>query len=148
MREKSLQEVYDEFCASGEYVTKEVDINSIRKMMSITQEDLEYLEFLLKQKTINWRIIYTLHYDILRSLCEALIQSDGMKVSNHQETFAYVCIKHPQLEFDWNFFEKIRTARNRNKYEGKDIFKNDWKEIDIQMKLYIDTLIKSVKEVI
>lgn len=117
-------------------------------MMSITQEDLEYLEFLLKQKTINWRIIYTLHYDILRSLCEALIQSDGMKVSNHQETFAYVCIKHPQLEFDWNFFEKIRTARNRNKYEGKDIFKNDWKEIDIQMKLYIDTLIKSVKEVI
>ena len=148
MREKSLQEVYDEFSASGEYVTKDVDINSIRKMMSITQEDLEYLEFLLKQKTINWRIIYTLHYDILRSLCEALIQSDGMKVSNHQGTFAYVCIKHPQLEFDWNFFEKIRTVRNRNKYEGKDIFKNDWKEIDIQMKLYIDTLIKSVKEVI
>ena len=148
MREKSLQEVYDEFCASGEYVMKDTDLHSVKKIIAIAQEDLEYLEFLLKQKTINWRIIYTLHYDILRSLCEALIQSDGMKVSNHQGTFAYVCIKHPQLEFDWNFFEKIRTARNRNKYEGKDIFKNDWKEIDIQMKLYIDTLIKSVKEVI
>ena len=145
MREKTAQEVYDLFLAEGEFRISEPDFEVIRKMRNIALENAEYIEFLLKQQTINWRIIYTLYYEVFRELCEALIKCEGIKISNHQGCFAYICVKFPELELDWNFFEKIRNTRNRNKYEGKDISQQDWKEIQLQLHLYIST-IKNVLE--
>lgn len=140
MREKTAEEVYDGLIAQGEYKITEKDVEIVKKMRKTALENAEYIEFLLKQKVINWRIIYTLYYDVLRELCEALIRSDGFKISNHQGVFAYICIKYPELDLDWNFFEKIRTIRNRNKYEGSDISRQDWKVIEVQLRLYISTI--------
>jgi hypothetical protein len=81
----------------------------------------------------------------LRELCEALIRCDGFKISNHQGVFAYICVKYPKLDLDWSFFEKIRTTRNRNKYEGSDISQQDWKAVELQMKLYVTTIHKALK---
>ncbi len=79
-----------------------------------------------------------------RELSDALLRTAGVKISNHQGCFAYVCVKFPELELDWKFFEKMRTTRNRNKYEGSNISKQDWKAIEIQMRLYVSTLEKSI----
>jgi len=46
------------------------------------------------------------------------------KTSNHQGLFAFIIIKFPELELDWNFFEAVRAARNQNKYKGADITKD------------------------
>ncbi len=78
--------------------------------------------------------------------CEALIKCDGIKVSNHQGCFAYICIKFLELELDWNFFERIRTTRNRNKYEGNDISRSDWKTIEIQIRLYVSTIKQALEK--
>ena len=115
-------------------------------MLSMAQEDVKYLEFLLKQKQIHWRVIFTLYYDVLRLLCEALARSDGIKVSNHQGCFAYICMKHQDLELDWNFLERVRDVRNKAKYEGRIVTGKNWREIEIQMKLYVSTLEKEVEE--
>ena len=84
MREKTEQEAYDLFLADGEYKIHESDPAIVKKMQRTALENAEYIDFLLKQKIINWRIVYTLYYDVLRELCEALINLDGIKVSNHQ----------------------------------------------------------------
>ena len=146
MREKTAQEAYDLFLADGEYKINECDPAIVKKMQRTALENAEYIDFLLKQKMINWRVIYTLYYDVLRELCEALIKLDGIKISNHQGSFAYICVKFPELELDWNFFEKIRATRNRNKYEGSDISQQDWKAIEVQMRLYISTIDKVLVE--
>lgn len=146
MREKTAEEVYNQFLADGEYKITDNDTAVVKKMKTTALENAEYIEFLLKQKIINWRIIYTLYYDVLRELCEALIKGDGIKVSNHQGCFAYICIKFPELELDWNFFERIRTTRNRNKYEGSDISRSDWRTIEIQIRLYVSTIKQALKK--
>jgi hypothetical protein len=145
MREKTAQEVYVELEKGGEYKAIDLDINVIKKMLSNATDNADYIDFLLKQGRKNWRIIYTLYYDVLRELCEALIRSDGKKISNHQGCFAYMCIKFPELELDWNFFEKVRLTRNRNKYEGKDIAEQDWKNIQLQLLLYVKTVKKELE---
>ncbi len=66
MREKTAEEVYNQFLADGEYKITDNDTAVVKKMKTTALENAEYIEFLLKQKIINWRIIYTLYYDVLR----------------------------------------------------------------------------------
>lgn len=146
MRDKTAQDVYDELSADGEYKITVIDYNVIKKIMNTAIEDADYIDFLLQQANINWRIVYTLYYDVLRELCGALLRLDGTKVSNHQGCFAYICVKFPKLKFDWDFLEKIRTTRNRNKYEGSNIFQHDWKEVEIRIKLYISKIKKILEK--
>ena len=123
-----------------------LDKEEIKDIKNMTMEDAQTIEVLVKQKKPNWRLIYTLYYDVLRKLCEALIRLEGIKISNHQGTFAYIGVNYSELELDWNFFEKIRTKRNRNKYEGTDITQQDWKETELQFKLYIKTIKQAIEE--
>ena len=81
---------------------------------------------------------------MLREFCDALIRSDSRKISNHQGCFAYICVKFKFLELDWNFFEKIRTTRNRNNYEGSEVVEQDWKEIAVQIQLYVSVIKKEI----
>ena len=146
MREKTAQEVYDELSEEGKYNVVEIDCDVIKKIYDVSIGNADYIEYLLKQEVINWGIIYTLYYDVLRELCNALVLLDGIKISNHQGIFAYVCVKFPELELDWDFFENVRTVRNRNMYEGKEIAKQNWKEIRVQMRLYISTISKVINK--
>ncbi len=146
MREKTAQQIYEEFKAEGEFRPSEINLEEINKIKNIALEDAKYIEFLLKQEKINWRVIYTISYDVMRSLCESLARLKGLKISNHQGCFAYTCIEFPELELDWSFFEKIRTTRNRIKYEGTDINKENWKQIELQIDIYTKTIKKKIEE--
>jgi len=70
---------------------------------------------------------------------------DKVKSQNHQCLFSYLCAKHPELELDWGFFEKIRTKRNGVHYYGNPISKNDWKEIELQLGLYVNTILAALE---
>src|SRR3989344_5758651 len=95
---------------------------------------------------LEWNAIYKLHYDILHELIEAFLRFDKMKVRTHECLFVFLCEKHPELELDWDFFEKIRTKRNGSIYYGKALSYQDWEEIKLQMNLYISTIQKVLKE--
>ena len=146
MHERTAENIYDKLTVEGEYKSIGKDGAVIRKMIKSAHEHAGYIDFLLEQKFINWEIIYTLYYDVLRVLCEALLRFNETKISNHQGCFAYICVKFPDLELDWSFFEKIRGTRNRNKYEASSISQRDWKEVEIQIKLYVSTLRKEIEE--
>jgi hypothetical protein len=121
MPEKSAEQIYDKSTSEGEYRQKEPDELAIKRMSDIAVDNVKFAETLIRKKVINWRVIFLLYYDSLRELYDIIIQKDEFKCSNHQACFAYICVKFPDLELDWDFFQKVRTMRNRTHYEGKSI---------------------------
>jgi hypothetical protein len=55
-------------------------------------------------------------------------------------------MRYPDLELDWDFFEKVRTKRNGLDYYGNPVGYSDWKEVELQMGLYITTLKKEIRK--
>lgn len=148
--EKNCDEVYGDCCKDGFFLPqKEVDIRKIRSIINLANADLDFVRSLTKttsKESSGWNLIYKIHYDCLRQLTDALVLFDKVKSSNHQCVFAYLCTNHQDLELDWNFFEKVRTKRNRMQYYGTPANYNDWKEIEMQMNLYINTLKKELEK--
>ncbi len=72
MRERTMLDIYGDFSCKGEFRNIILDFDVIKKIYSLAIEDQKYIEYLLKQEIVNYRIIYTLYYDVLRSLCGVL----------------------------------------------------------------------------
>ena len=83
---------------------------------------------------------------MIHQLVESLLIFDKVKSTNHQCLFASLCVKHPELELSWDFFEKIRTKRNGMNYYGAPVQDKDWKEVGLQFELYINLLTKEIKK--
>lgn len=141
-KEKTPEEVYDELATQGLYEEAHFDRDEVEKVRGMALEDYEFGKGLRKMKAPNWRVIFNIHYDVLRELCDQLMRSKKQKTSNHQGLFAFIVLHFSDLELDWDFFEKIRTVRNQNKYKGADIGKETWKEVEAQMDIYISTVNK------
>jgi hypothetical protein len=148
-KEKTRMEIFEQCKVSGLLKQQySLDKSRIKTIVRNAQEDHEQAQKLIKvtdQNEGGWGTVYKLHYDALRELVEALVRFDRLKSNNHQCLFAYLCEKHTELEIDWTFFEKIRTTRNQIQYNGKRIHFNDWKDVDIQMNLYINLFKKEVE---
>jgi len=163
---KSVKEVFDK-CLLDNLIKSKTDIDT-DKIQSIFKIVEEYIESgkddLTKER---WNSAYCSYYDVLRELTEAFLLFDKIKILNHQCLFAYLCTKHPELELDWNFFEKhknfkrnfwlpkkyeynffrgIRTKRNGINYYGTPVDDKDWKEIELQLYLYVKLLKRKIKE--
>ncbi|MBI2136264.1 hypothetical protein HYU06_04275 [Candidatus Woesearchaeota archaeon] len=144
----TLDEAYEQ-CNSSGYLKDqdEIDIAKIKTMIELVDATLETADSVKKgldQKSNKWSIVYSLYYDALHKLIEALILFDNKKTSNHWCLFAYLCKKYAKLELDWDFFEKVRTKRNGIQYYGSPATYSDFKEVELQIKLYF----KSIKDTI
>jgi len=100
----------------------------------------------LPKQSNQWSSVYKLYYDALHELAESFLQFDKIKIDNHQCLFAYLCEKHPDSEFSWDFFEKVRTKRNGINYYGTPVAYEDWKEVEIQFNLYIKKLREEIRK--
>jgi hypothetical protein len=130
-------------------VTEEIDLEKIKSTLTIAEGDVESANILKKnlQKESNqWNSVYKLYYDALHELVESFLRFEKIKVDNHQCLFSYLCEKHAELEFSWEFFEKVRTKRNGINYYGTPIKQEDWKEVELQFGLYIKKLKEELKK--
>ena len=130
-------------------VTEEIDLEKIRSTLAIAEGDIESANTLkknLQNESSQWNSIYKLYYDALHELTESFLRFENIKIDNHQCLFSYLCEKHPELEFNWNFFEKVRTKRNQTQYYGEIITYKDWKDAELQFHLYISTLKKAIEQ--
>jgi len=144
-KERTPAEVYEDFAAQGFYEEANLDRDEVEKIKRITIEDYEFGKKLKTTKDMNWRIIFNIHYDVLRELCALLMLFKKQKSSNHQGLFAFIILNFPEFDFDWAFFENVRKMRNQNKYRGIDITEDMWKKIEFQINLYISTLKKEIE---
>jgi hypothetical protein len=133
----------------GKFISiEEIDIEKIKSTLAIAEGDIEAGCALKKNSikgTNHWNSIYKLYYDALHELVEAYLRFDKIKSDSHQCLFSYLCEKHPELEFNWDFFEKVRTKRNGINYYGTPITQDDWKEIELQLNLYLTKLKGEIK---
>ena len=147
-KERTAEEVFEGLAEQGLYEEANPDKDEIEKIKRITIEDYEFGKSLKSINKPNWRVIFNIHYDALRELCDLLILSKKQKTSNHQGLFAFIILNFPELDFDWKFFETVRNMRNQNKYKGIDITGEMWKEVEFQINLYISTLKKEIEKIL
>ena len=130
-------------------VVEDVDIEKIKSTLIIAEGDVEAASVIKKNipKQSNlWNSVYKLYYDALHELSESYLRFGKIKIENHQCLFAYLCEKCPELEFNWEFFEKVRTKRNGINYYGIPINFEDWKEVELQFNLYVKKLKEEIKK--
>ncbi len=149
-KHKTLGEAYNS-CLTRGYINelKEINTPKAKSLLENAEICISTAQIIIKaieKQDKEWMSIYTGYYEALRIYTEAVLLFDKVDISNHQCLFACLCTKHPELELDWNFFEKVRTKRNGVNYYGDHISYDDWKEVELQIKLYISTLRKEVEK--
>lgn len=130
-------------------VIEDVDTEKVKSILNIADADVEaanYIKKNLPKQSNQWNSVYKLYYDALHELVESFLRFERIKIENHQCLFVYLCEKHPELEFNWDFFEKVRTKRNGINYYGLPINFDDWKEVELQFNLYIKKLKEEIKK--
>jgi len=142
------QEAFLKCKKEGKFIPKEeISIERIRATLAIAEADIASADLIkknLQQESSQWSSVYKLYYDALHELAESLLYLEKIKVDNHQCLFAYLCEKHPELELSWDFFEKVRTKRNGIHYYGTPVRYSDWKDAELQFRLYVTTLQQEV----
>ncbi len=130
-------------------VMEEIDEAKIKSTITIAESDIESATSIKKnipKQSNQWNSVYKLYYDALHELTESFLIFEKIKIDNHQCLFAYLCEKHPELEFNWDFFEKVRTKRNGINYYGIPVNFDDWKEVELQFSLYIEKIKEHIKK--
>lgn len=142
---KNLKEI-NEDCLRKDMLTdlETIDIRKIVSMLKIAEEDAQLIIDAKKRNSIN--SMFKLYYNNMHTLTEALIRFDKVISSNHKCLFAYLCSKNKYLDLDWNFFEMLRIIRNGLCYDGIPVKETDWKNIEFQFKVYINTLKKEIQK--
>lgn len=142
-KEITLKEAYGSCSAEGNFIYNlECDTDRVKAMLMIAEEQWTAAKSLTSKKL--WNSTYKMYYDVLHLLVEGFLLLDRVKSRNHLCLFAYLCEKHPSLELDWNFFERIRTKRNGLMYYGSPVDGRDWKEVGLQFELYIKLLVEKI----
>lgn len=149
---KTKEEAYESCMSEGffrnlDYVNKD-RVKSLIINADTNIDSANALAKSLSKEDRRWMTVYTLHYEAIRICSEAFIIFDKIMSENHQYLFACLCVKHPELRFDWDFFEKIRKKRNGVNYYGEHVSYDDWKSVEPQFNLYIDVLKKEIEKIL
>ena len=147
---KTLEEAYQSCLADG-YINeiREINYDKIKSLMQNAETSIRTAKIVIKAITKQdkeWMSVFLDHYDALRIYTEALLQFDKLDIPNHECLFACLCVKHPELEFDWNFLNNARRKRNRVNYYGEQVAYDDWKEAELQFNLYASALKKEIEK--
>lgn len=86
------KEVYEALARQGLYEEAHFDKEEVQKVLAMVLEDYTFGKSLRKIKNPSWRVIFNLHYDVLRELCDLLLRFKQQKCSNHQGVFAYIIL--------------------------------------------------------
>lgn len=147
---EKLEDVYKACKSEGFIRPKEkIDIEIIKSLFETSCQGFERLEnydFLFEKRTNNFAFVFRDNYEILRMLIDAYLYFDKVDIGNHQCSNAYICMKHPELDFSWKTLETMRILRNAINYEGKKIDKKIWEMYKLRFEIYIKTFIKEVEQ--
>ena len=146
----NLDQTYNKCIATGSIREKNVvDIELIKSLKGIAEQGLSFIKEKSKgipRDSKNWTFVFRDYYESLRGLIEAYMLFDKMSAENHQCKNAYICLKYPELELDWNFLETVRLKRNHINYRGQLLQYDDWSKLKINFDLHINKLKKEIEK--
>ncbi len=141
---KTIEEAYDHCVAEGNILPLEdFSPDLIARSVRIVEEDLLTAQDAAAKK--RWTSAFKIYYDVLHQLVELFVLFDKIKTNNDLSLFTSLCCKHPELELDWDFFERVRAKKNAINDSATIISEKDWKEVELQFKLYINSLKREVE---
>ena len=144
-----LELTYDRCISSGNIKEKTTDIELIKSLKNVAEKGLEFIKSKAKdipKDSTDWTFVFRDYYESLRGLIESFLLFDGIEADSHQCKNAFICLKHPELELDWEFLEMIRLKRNAINYRGQLLKYDDWKIFELQFELSISMLRKKIEE--
>jgi len=147
MKIENLEETYRTCISLGNIREKRMDILLIKSLLEVSIKGIEFIKKIsmtLEKESEYWTFVFRDYYESLRSLIEAFILFDGIEAESHQCQNAYICLKHPELEIDWEFLEAIRLRRNAVNYRGHLLSYSEWKNFHLNFDLHINQLQKEV----
>jgi len=144
-----LEKTYNLCISTGNIREKHTDIELIKSLKIVALKGIEFINSRSKdipKESNDWTFVFRDYYESLRGLIEAYLLFDGIEAENHQCKNAYICLKHPDLELDWEFLETIRLKRNAVNYRGQLLNYDDWKTLKLKFELHINALKKEIEE--
>lgn len=144
-----LDKTYKLCMSTGSIKEKNPDIELIKSLKIVAEKGLEFINSTSKnisKDSTDWTFVFRDYYESLRGLIEAYLLFEGIVADNHQCKNAYICFKHPELEFDWDFFETIRLKRNAINYRGQLLKYDDWTLLKLKFELHISALKKEIEK--
>lgn len=145
-----LETTYNKCLTTGNIKEKnEIDKELIKSLKNIAEKGLEFIKEKsknIKKNSTDWTFVFRDYYESLRGLIEAYILFDKIIAENHQCKNAYLCLKHPELDLDWNFLETARLKRNAINYRGQLLKYEDWNKLKLQFELHINKLKKEIEK--
>jgi hypothetical protein len=145
----NLDKTYKLCMSTGSIKEKSVDVELIKSLKIVAEKGLEFINSKSKdipKDSTDWTFVFRDYYESLRGLIEAYLLFEGTEADNHQCKNAYICFKHPELEFDWEFLETIRLKRNAINYRGQLLKYDDWKSLKLKFELHINALKKEIEK--
>ncbi len=145
----NLDKTYKLCMTAGKLREKEVDIELIISLKTVAEKGLEFIKSKSKDipaHSTDWTFVFRDYYESLRGLIEAYMLFEGMEAENHQCKNAFICFKHPELAFDWEFLETIRLKRNAINYRGQLLKYDDWNLFKLKFELHINALKKELEK--
>ncbi|MBU2589950.1 MAG: hypothetical protein KKA65_03430 [Nanoarchaeota archaeon] len=144
----NLEKTYDKCIVNGlvrEKATLDAElIKSLRKMAKAGLNFIKKESKSIKKNSLEWTFVFRDYYEVLRSLIEAFLLFDRVNIENHQCNNAYLCLKHPELELNWEFLETVRLKRNAINYRGQFLDYNDWSKMKLEFELHINKLMQEI----
>ncbi len=144
-----LEKTYEKCICSGCVKEKNsVDIELIKSLKNMAELSLNFIKKEsknLEKDSTDWTFVFRDYYETLRALIEAYLLFDKVQVDNHQCNNSYLCIKHPELELNWEFLETVRLKRNAMNYRGQLIKYEDWDKLKLEFDLHISKMSKEIE---
>lgn len=145
----NLDKTYGLCMSNGILKEKNKDMELIKSLILVAEKGLEFINSKLKdipKDSTDWTFVFRDYYESLRILIEAYLLFEGIEADNHQCKNAYICFKHPELAFDWEFLETVRLKRNAINYRGQLLKYDDWKSLKLKFELHINALKIEIKK--
>ncbi|MBN2454189.1 hypothetical protein JXB11_01450 [Candidatus Woesearchaeota archaeon] len=149
IRIDDLEKTYDVCISMGSIKEKQKDTELIKSIKEVAERGLEFIKGKsgsIARDSTDWTFVFREYYESLRGLIEAYLLFDGIEADNHQCKNAYICLKHPELELDWEFLETIRLKRNAINYRGQLLKQGNWKVFELKFELHISALRKEIEK--
>lgn len=145
----NLDKTYKLCMSTGHIKEKATDIELIKSLKMVAEKGLQFIDSKSKdipKDSTDWTFVFRDYYESLRGLVEAYLLFDGIEADSHQCKNAYICLKHAELELDWEFLETIRLKRNAINYRGQLLRYDDWKGLKFKFELHINSLKKEIEK--
>jgi len=129
---------FEDFVKRGDVRKTNRDEKLAKSLISNSQKDLIFLGNLNVDEN-SVRKIFSSYYDVLRSILEAIVALDSLKIYSH-EAFTYF-LKEKEEEKISFAFDRFRRKRNSINYYGGEISIGACEESIKEMKKMINFLI-------